>query len=263
MGRFSSKLLAIVTDTTLGIHDSFNKLANFLDISGVSQETESSVSRYNGKLTYLRGVLECLNTDAPEVLQDLIARLARDLGGLGATELWELRDTLRAEGFELADDGTVTPAEILPEEVQETKDRLRELLVESEADVSLVVLSHHLDEHDRLYREGHYGSSASEARNFVEQLLQDLAKSTAAQAGESKSLSRPVEVRKYLECKKFFDKDERKRLVNGVYGYLSNTGSHPGVTDVTVGRMARVIFLSFAVYTLEKWQSWKSGAWTP
>ena len=64
-----------------------------------------------------------------------------------------------------------------------------------------------------------------------------------------------MRVREYLRDQGFFDDDELKRLVEGVYGYLSEVGAHPGVTDVTMGRMARAIFLNFGVYLLEKLQA--------
>ncbi|MCH8186007.1 MAG: hypothetical protein IH862_07915 [Chloroflexi bacterium] len=266
MGRFSNQVRAIVTDFTVAIYNSFAKLDNFLDACGVPEEYQpkSPMRSSWGKTSYLGHVLDSLNADAPDILQRLITRLARNFRDPDFHEsLSDLRDALRQDGFEIDGDGTVIASEILQEEAQQTKDRLRELLGKSGEDVSVAILNHHLEEHDRLYSEGHYGSSAGEARKFVEQIFQDIAKAISAQAKETKSLNRPVEVRDYLESKRFFDKDERKRLIDGVYGYLSNTGSHPGVTDVTVGRMARVIFLNCALYVLEKWQSWKNGTWTP
>ena len=44
---------------------------------------------------------------------------------------------------------------------------------------------------------------------------------------ETPDLSKPVLVRNYLVHSNFPEDHERKRLIDGVYGYLSEEGSHP------------------------------------
>ncbi|MGH2354597.1 MAG: hypothetical protein ACRDJN_23560 [Chloroflexota bacterium] len=152
----------------------------------------------------------------------------------------------------MGQDGEIYPREVLPEEAHEARNLITDLVERCRPDAKADVLTLHLEEHDRLYAEGAYGPAVGEGRKFIEQLLADIAR-WYTPLGEQ-SPQRPQEVREYLTRLRFFDVDECRRLVAGVYGYLSETGSHPGVTDAATARMARAIILNFGLYVLEKWQ---------
>ena len=115
-------------------------------------------------------------------------------------------------------------------------------------------MRHHLGLHRDLYADGTPGPATSEARQVIEQILEDIANGIASKRDDIPNLDRPWKVRNYLEDQGFFDKDEKEKLVVGIYGYLSEVGSHPGVADTSMGRMAHVILLNFAVYLLEKFE---------
>ena len=156
------------------------------------------------------------------------------------------------------DDGRIRPREILAEESEQVGDYLDESIAANQSELSVETLRHHLQQHKTLYAQGTSpGAAAGQARQFIEQLLVDIARAIADVRGLDPDLSRPVLVRRFLKGQGFFDEDELRRLVEGVYGYLSEVGAHPGVTDVTMGRMARAIFPNFGVYLLEKFQTFR------
>lgn len=263
MNRFSNRTMALITDRIIQRYDSYAKLDNFLDGCGATAESmsaaEGAKSRNLGKLAVLRIVLDHLNDNTPHILQNIITRVVGELGRRDSNVLLEIQDALQADGFEINEECRVVNAEILPEENQESADRLQNLLALHQDDLNSDVINHHLQEHERLYADSSYGASVGEARKFVEQLQHDIAQRIALNLGETPELNRPIKVRNYLESSGFLSESERKRLVDGVYGYMSEAGSHPGVTDATVGRMARVVSLNYGVYLLEKWQSWKAS----
>jgi hypothetical protein len=48
--------------------------------------------------------------------------------------------------------------------------------------------------------------------------------------------------------------------VDGVYGYFSDEGAHPGISTHSAARVSKSILLAFAFYVLEKYDAWKTGA---
>ena len=122
----------------------------------------------------------------------------------------------------------------------------------NQSHLTFETLRYHLQQHRALYAQGTSpGAAAAQPRQFIEQLL-----TRDCQGPRSASGPQPPGARQgFLKEEGFFDEDELKRLVEGVYDYLSEVGAHPGVTDVTMGRMARAILLNFGVYLLKKFQA--------
>ena len=114
-----------------------------------------------------------------------------------------------------------------------------------------------MDEAEELFHLAKWDASVGQARNFVEQLLADVAGYSAGQKRESPDLSRPVRTRDYLERIGFFDENERKKLVDGVYGHLSDEGSHPGIGRQSTARICLSVLWNFGFYVLEKLETWK------
>ena len=254
MPRFGSRVTAIATRLTDEVTGTFTLIDNFLRESGVPDGILTSTSGSRGRVGFLQGVFSKLDQEDPDrfhrVLEGLIQRLRRRPG-----DIESLNSALRESGYEIHDNGTVHSTEILAGDTSQVVDYLDELLAVNKVDLDIDVLRHHLEQHRTLYGQTTApGAAAGEARQFVEQLLLDVAHAIAEARNQEPNLARPVLVRVYLREQGFFDEDEAKRLVDGVYGYLSEVGSHPGVTDVTMGRMARVVFLNFAVYVLEKFR---------
>ena len=258
MALFGERLVAIgayLIDETTG---TFATADNFLSKCGVSGELrQEHRPGPGGRLGYLTRILEKLDEEDANRLQVVLQELAAQLRQLDRSKgIESLKDALLAIGFELADDGRINPSEILTEETEEVGDYLDELIKANEDSLDVTTLRHHLDQHRSLYGQGTSpGAAAGEAREFTEQLLADIANAIAEVRNHTPNLKRPFLVRDYLQKEKFFSEDERKRLVDGVYGFLSEVGAHPGIKDTTMGRMARIVFLNFGVYLLEKFQA--------
>jgi len=114
---------------------------------------------------------------------------------------------------------------------------------------------HHLDENTTLYSQGKWDSSISHARNFVEQLLSDIAEHIKASKKDSTDLSKPFKIREYLQTVGFFDESERKKLVEGIYGFFSEEGSHPGISSEGAARACNQMLQAIGLYLLEKYES--------
>ncbi len=118
-------------------------------------------------------------------------------------------------------------------------------------------LNHHLAENIDLFKQEKWDSSIGHARNFVEQLLKDVAKAIGQRNNESPDLSKPVKIREYLLKCGFFDAGEKQKLVDGVYGYFSEEGSHPGISEQSTARVCMHILWAFSFYVLEKFEQRK------
>jgi hypothetical protein len=174
-----------------------------------------------------------------------LPRLQRD------DQAW-LKEALMKDGFVV--DGAV--AEDVPV-AEENRTSLELLINRHKEDLDISTLTHHLKENIDLFRQERWDSSVSHARNFVEQLLKDIATTIASSNKESPDMNRAVEVRNYLEKTGFLDSGERRKLVDGVYGYFSEEGSHPGISDQSAARVCMHILWAFSYYILEKFEDWK------
>lgn len=169
--------------------------------------------------------------------------------GIEPEDTARIERALMADGFVVAD-GRVVPGQ--PDE-EEIADALRELVAQHEEFDSETIL-HHLAECEDLYLQGKWGSSIGHARNAVEQLLQDIAGALADEKGDQPPPPKPAwKVRAYLEDIGFLDTTEREKLIDGVYGYLSDEGSHPGISDQSSARVSRLLLKGIAFYLIEKY----------
>lgn len=165
-----------------------------------------------------------------------------------------LCEALLRDGFAL---GSAGLAPDVPQ-ADDNRTALEVLVHQHAADLDETTLCHHLRESIDLFRQEKWDSSVSHARNFVEQLLGDIAKAIAAKKHDSPSLSKAVLVRQYLQASGFFDKAEREKLVDGVYGYFSEEGSHPGISTQSAARVCMHVLWAFGFYVLEKFGNWKN-----
>lgn len=170
----------------------------------------------------------------------------------------ELEKALVRDGF-VIDGGFIVESDPL---AQEHRTAVEVLLGSHEDDLDTKTLLHHLHESRDLFRREKWDSSIGQCRNFVEQLLKDMAASVALARNETPDLSRPVRVRQYLQDVGFLDNAERQKLVDGVYGYFSEEGSHPGISTQSAARVASAILASCSFYLLEKFDAWKNGEMT-
>jgi len=92
----------------------------------------------------------------------------------------------------------------------------------------------------------------SNTRKFFELTLQEGARSLSQAKGgtlSEASLSRPVEVRAFLESEGLLEKKERE-LVDKLYGLLSETGAHPYMAESDQARLLRQMTLTLAQFVL-------------
>jgi len=165
----------------------------------------------------------------------------------------QLKETLIKDGFVIGDKEIAEDVPI----AEENKTAL-EILINSHADeLNSMILSHHLKNTLDLFKDEKWDASIGQARNFVEQLLDDIAKAIAKARKDSPDLSKPLKVREYLMVCGFFDDSEKKKLVDGVYGYFSEEGSHPGISEQSIARVCMHILWAFSYYILEKFEDWK------
>jgi len=167
----------------------------------------------------------------------------------------EVEQALLRDGFAVAGDRVIDAEP----EAEEQRSAVAVLIDKYDGDLGVETLSHHLAECEDLFRQEKWDSSIAHCRNFVEQLLNDVATALAAARADQPNLSQPRLVREYLQSVAFFDEPERKKLVDGVYGYFSEEGSHPGISTHSAARISKSILLSFAFYVLEKFDAWKTG----
>jgi len=174
---------------------------------------------------------------------------------LSADDRTKLEQALLRDGF-VVSDSSVIDAE---PDIEERQSAVIALTHKYESDFDCDTLTHHLTECEDLFHQEKWDSSISHCRNFVEQLISDIATNIATARSEQPNLSQPRFSRDYLLKVAFFDESEKKKLVDGVYGYFSEEGSHPGISTQSAARVSKSILLAFAFYVLEKYDSWKTG----
>lgn len=206
------------------------------------------------KLKMVLGVFQTLDKEQDQdKIQELISELLK--GWLRDNHRKELEQALLRDGF-VVSNSSVIDAE---PDIEERQSAVIALIRKYESDFDCDTLTHHLTECEDLFHQGKWDSSISHCRNFVEQLVSDIATNIATAKNDTPNLSQPRLVRDYLLKVAFFDESEKKKLVDGVYGYFSEQGSHPGISTQSAARVSKSILLAFAFYTLEKYDAWKNG----
>jgi len=99
---------------------------------------------------------------------------------------------------------------------------------------------------------GRWSDCISNSRKFFELTLSEGAKAFShkrlSQLSES-TLSRPVEVRQYLEREGLLERKERESL-DKIYGLLSETGAHPYMAESDQARLLRQLTLTLIQFVL-------------
>jgi hypothetical protein len=168
-----------------------------------------------------------------------------------------LRVSLELDGY-VFQEGHLYPTESAVVDTVEERTAL-EKLVDSVAIQEKAVIKHHIKESETAYAEQRWGHSISDARNFLEATLREIA---AAHYVKTKGspipdavYKWPVRVREYLLAEALIDKSEHEAL-SKIYGLLSNTGSHPNIAEKDQARLMRHLSLTFSQYVLLQWQGY-------
>lgn len=243
MGTFTYKSVGVIIEHLETCWR--NKIDHFLEKHGVPSELFVDRPQSSSKLKLLRDVFKNLiENESTPILKGIAESVLLDIS---PTKKDSLEKALQADGF------IIEEGKLLAGPVSTIEERTAlEMMIERNSDLSQETLKHHLQENHDLYTLGKWDASIGQARNFIEQLLLDIAGHVAGQSGDSPDLSKPVKVRDYLENVSFFEKDERKKLIDGVYGYFSEEGSHPGISEQRIAQVCRIICLTLGQYLIEK-----------
>lgn len=221
-----------------------DRIDHFLELHGLTEDYIRSFNR-SSKLTMLRGVFKALLSKEDVGILKRITESV--LSEIQSPSKEQLETTLKADGFTITNRALqVGPIEVLKERTA------LQVLIERNPSLSRETLLHHLEQCEDIYREGKWDASIGQGRNFIEQLLLDIANHQAKRRGEAPDLSKPVLVRNYLVASTFLGDNERKKLVDGIYGYLSEEGSHPGISEQRIAHISRILCLTIGQYLIEK-----------
>lgn len=136
-----------------------------------------------------------------------------------------------------------------------------ELLINESNLLDKNLIKHHLNLSEQAYSESRWSDTISNARNFLESILSQVANGLSAQVGVPLPATlaiHPFQVRDYLENHGLIDSVE-KTAIGKVYGLISNTGSHPNMAHRDQARLMRNLSLTFSQYVLLQWKGYVTG----
>jgi len=159
-----------------------------------------------------------------------------------------LRKQLEIDGY-IYRDGILYYSEssVIPEQEEQS---ILELLIKNLPLNDKAVILNHLNLSEEHYLNSKWGDSISNARNFLEAILEKAAHSIHSKKNlTSQPPDRPAKVREFLEQEGFIGTTEREAIAK-VYGLISNTGSHPNLAEQDEARLMRHLALTFSQYIL-------------
>lgn len=121
------------------------------------------------------------------------------------------------------------------------------------------VIKHHIKLAEEHYVNGRWDDSIANSRKFLEAILAQVAdafnlKKYGSNLSANK-LSRPVEIRDYLEREKLIELKEKK-AISETYGLLSGTGSHPYIAEKDQARLMWHLALTFSQFVLLRYEGY-------
>jgi hypothetical protein len=152
-------------------------------------------------------------------------------------------------------DGLILRSESEAEEVEEERGELATLYASlGLADAAIVV--RHLADSEADYTAGKWWNSIGNARAYLEAVLKNVAVawSNLPGSGALASPNKAVEVRMYLQRENVLTKKEEK-LLEYLYGILSDTGNHANVPEQEHARVFRRFALGAALYVLLRFKT--------
>lgn len=166
-----------------------------------------------------------------------------------------LTRNLELDGYKFSDNALLKPSEDVLN-VEQERELISELykrcgLGKQEIAFQFIQLS------ESHFIEGRWSDSISNARKFFELTLQEGAKLLGSVKNNSLSeaqLSRPSEVRKFLENERLIELKEREAL-DKIYGLLSETGAHPYMAESDQARLLRQLTLTLSQFILLRLRS--------
>lgn len=197
------------------------------------------------------------NDSSSSLTADILFGLAQSLSRPADVEIKALRSQLEIDGF-LYRDRHLYPSEKAVIDTVEQRTEL-ERLVDSVPIKERAVIKHHIEESEKAYADNRWGHSISDARNFLEAILREIAAAhhlkTVRTPISDAIYNWPVKVREYLLVQGLIDKAEQEALWK-CYGLISRTGSHPNIAEREQARLMRHLALTFSQYMLLQWEGY-------
>lgn len=119
------------------------------------------------------------------------------------------------------------------------------------------VIKHHIKNAEEHYVAGKWDDSIANSRKFLEAILSQVAEALNLKKYSTNlspaKLSRPVEIRDYLEKEQLIETKEKDATAK-VYGLLSGTGSHPYIAEKDQARLMWHLALTFSQFVLLRYE---------
>jgi len=218
----------------------------------VTKTSHPALSKAVGQL-----LLKRLAEDALRVFHPAIETSDVQFGEVERESIEALVNQLALDGHVFSG-GKLYPIEPGAVDPQQEQSYL-ELLINRVALSNPQLIVHHLELSEQAYAESRWNDTISNARNFLESILNQVADKLHQKLHGSslppKIAAWPKDVRAFLESEKFIDSTEKEALAK-VYGLLSNTGSHPNIAQRDQARLMRTLALTFSQYVLLQWEGY-------
>jgi hypothetical protein len=166
-----------------------------------------------------------------------------------------LTASLELDGYQVRD-GKLLDAESEANEVEEERGELANHYAEL-ALPNLRIVQNHLNLSEEHYLAGKWGDCIGNSRHYFEQVLEDVADAWSKRAGSPAFPSgkvMPVKIREYLRDAGLWNEDEFQAF-GKLYGLLSATGGHPGMSEKDQARIFRRLALSMVQFMLLRYES--------
>jgi len=166
--------------------------------------------------------------------------------------LEHLERQLELDGY-IFQDGRLMYTDSAVIEVEEEQIYLINLVEKVPINNKQVILNH-LKLAEQHYVDSKFGDSISNARNFLEEIINQVAEFVRTEKGILDPLpTEPFKRRAFLKDQGFFDERE-KQAIDKTYGFLSDRGSHPNIAAEHEARLMRNLALAFSQYILLRFQ---------
>ncbi len=136
---------------------------------------------------------------------------------------------------------------------QHTEQTYLEILIDSLSISDSKLIKHHLNLSGEHFSNGKWGDCISNSRMALEAILQQVADAIHVKKNGTNlapnTFSTPRLVRDYFKNENILE-DKEVEVIRTCYGLLSNTGSHPNMSEKDQARLMRNLALSLSHYAL-------------
>jgi hypothetical protein len=169
----------------------------------------------------------------------------------GILAVEQMKLDLELDGYVFRNSRLFSPDSTILDESEEEEILVN--LINSVQLEDIKTIKYHLDLSAENYRESNWSDSISNSRKVLEAILSQIANRFAQVSGikplSLKDQKWAGKVREYLKKYDFFEEQE-KEAIGKIYGFLSETGSHPYIANRDQARLMRHLFLTICQFEL-------------